>query len=75
MVLTTNSLSSLNNHIVSLDILTTSKSCASVNGFSVINGNHCVDNSTYHKNCYILFICKAMTSFTVIICSFILTYD
>ena len=36
--------------IVSLDILTTHESCASVNGFSIINGNHCVDNSTYHKH-------------------------
>ena len=33
--------------IVSIDILTTRESCASVNGFSVINGNHCVDNFTY----------------------------
>ena len=35
--------------IVSLDILTTHESCASVNDFRIINGNHCVDNSTYHK--------------------------
>ena len=42
-------------------ILTTSESCVSVNGFSIANGNHCVDNSTYHKNCYLLFICLAMT--------------
>ena len=35
--------------IVSLDILTTCESCASVNDFRIINENHHVDNSTYHK--------------------------
>ena len=47
--------------IVSLDILTTHESCVSVNGFSITNRNYSANNPTYHKNCYLWFICKVMT--------------
>ena len=43
--------------ITSIDILTTCESCASVNGLSVINENHCTNNFTYQNNCYLLFMC------------------
>ena len=47
----------------SIDILTARESCALVNGFSRINGNHCMNKFTYQNNCYLLFICKAITRF------------
>ena len=50
--------------IVSIDTLTTCESCASVNGFSVINRNHCMNNFTYQNNCYSLFMYKVITRFT-----------
>ena len=43
--------------IISIDILTTHESCASVNGFSVIKGNYCMNNFTHQSNYYSLFIC------------------
>ena len=49
--------------IVNIDILTPCESCASVNGFSMINGNHYMNNFTYQNNCYLLFMCKAITRF------------
>ena len=57
--------SHLLSEIVSIDTLTTNESCASVNGFSVINGTHCVNNFTYQVNCYLLFMYKAITRFIV----------
>ena len=57
-----------NNHIysvkiISIDILATRESCALVNDFNMIIRNHCTNNFTYQNNCYLLFICKAITRF------------
>ena len=62
-----------NNHlycekIISIDILTAHESCASVNGFSVINVNHYTNNFTYQNNCY-SYVKQSLYS------SLILTYD
>ena len=45
--------------IINLDILTTCESCALVNDFRMINGNHFANNFTYQNNCYSLFICTS----------------